>query len=303
MQFKRSFSVMALSVFSLLNLSSSTWAGKASWSTTHNFENVKLMVEKLKADGKKPEEMFFSFDFDGVLGGRRTILKPKDQFERMRDVQAQEEKSAAILTYLNKEKIPFIVNTAASNPCRPRDGQMKAIDLEKSNEGDARYHGLRRSEMPCSDAFKAARDASGGPASFSYPVKDDRNHVMVKQCDCAFSAEYDKDIALLHALNVGKLKPKVVVHIDDGAINIVTMLENLHSRFDIHGFYYPTVPGTTGGAEPMHHESLQILNEKYGSKACGLGDANLHQTKDQIQKLGSATHQIEEKCSPEEKAD
>ena len=73
--------------------------------------------------------------------------------------------------------------------------------------------------------------------------------VKIGRCGHVFSAMYDKHIPIDYVIDKYRLRTRVVIHVDDGLINLKTVMED-HLPQDVIGAYFPTVEGTIMGSEP-----------------------------------------------------
>jgi hypothetical protein len=189
------------------------------------FEDLQFRISCILNSGTYPDQILVSFDFDGTLGARRTSLsknKTKDDKVTISDTHDEEKKSIAMLTYLNERNIPYIVNTAAENPCHA-------------------YDTMQEKKMPMSTYF--GNTISLNKESLLY------RDVNLSRCGHVFSAEYDKHIPIDYVIDKYRLRTRVVIHVDDGLINLKTVMED-HLPQDVIGAYFPTVEGTIMGSEP-----------------------------------------------------
>lgn len=245
--------------------------GTCAWITVQSLEQVKSLVRQLMQENGK--DILLSFDFDGCLSGRRTkrtYITPagptktqaevrREQVERMADQLAQESLSVELLTWLNDQDIPYIINSAASNPCRPRS-QMGARNHQSQFPEEQDVARVQRAGMPCSTRvlrlLNAESQTSDNPQAQQYQQGD----ALVQVCEnCVFSAGYEKHAAILQAIEMFQWKPKVIVHVDDGAVNLETVIRQLCPAYRVIGVFYPTVEGTVMGDEPNQEESLAFL--------------------------------------------
>jgi hypothetical protein len=69
----------------------------------------------------RPEEIAFSFDYDGTLNARALTPSSKTKTMEHRNVEFGVTNTQArdFLEFLNTERVPWFVNTAAENPSRP----------------------------------------------------------------------------------------------------------------------------------------------------------------------------------------
>ena len=224
----------------LHNLNNQHWSryrnknGLIQWSTIDSLDDIRFRIACLLATGNiKPREILVSFDFDGTLGGRRTHKTqwvPKNDPSAIEDTHNEEEKSVQLLTELNRQKIPFFINTAAPNPCRAQETMQQT--------------GMPESVVMNSYINKAAQIEHFG--------------FRVKRCGHVFSAEYDKHVPIDYIIHTYSLPTKVIIHVDDGLVNIRTIVAADFKQNFI-GMYFPTVEGTIIGSEPNVDESLEYL--------------------------------------------
>jgi hypothetical protein len=81
---------------------------------------------------------------------------------------------------------------------------------------------------------------------------DAASGAVTKRDGCVLSTGYDKDATVQQALRVLEMPTKVVVHVDDGEINLVTLARNdpLASAHLLVLAHFPLVPGSAIGGSP-----------------------------------------------------
>ena len=199
--------------------------GDRTWFTMDTFEDLQVRIECMLGSAIHTRQILVSFDFDGTLCARRTSLsknKPKNDAVTVFDTEQEEEKSRAMLTYLNTHKIPYIINTAADNPSHANQTMIQK-------------------KMPMSIYFEKMM----GPDIQSIQYRN----VKILRHGHVFSAGYDKHIPIDYVIQTYRLATRVVIHVDDGLINLKTVMED-HLEQNVVGAYFPTVEGTTIGNEP-----------------------------------------------------
>ena len=239
------------------------------WSTMKNFNDLMFRISCILKSGIKPCEMLISFDFDGTLGARRTEIssgKDKSSIVAIKDTFQEEQKTVDLLEDLNELGIPFFVNTAADNPCRARETMQKR---EYKWKDDVVGH---RSEMPIS-SFLLERgmqhDMKNSESIEHYGQK-------IKQCGHVFSSSYEKHVPIDYIIDFFKLGTKVILHVDDGLINIKTVIDR-GFKAQVFGMYFPTAKNTIIGNEPGHKKAFEYLkNLEIGSVNC---DSIIHKSR------------------------
>jgi len=102
--------------------------GSKQWTTIADFSDLKNRIRCLLIQYTNPLSILVSFDFDGTLGARRSVVssgQPKEHPLSRQDTFDQEMLSVDILQFLNAMGVPFFVNTAASNPCRAHEAMSQ----------------------------------------------------------------------------------------------------------------------------------------------------------------------------------
>lgn len=213
--------------------------GLAQWSTIDSLDDIRFRISCLLGTGNiKRHEILVSFDFDGTLGGRRTHKTQwvaKSDPNAIEDTQNEERKSVQLLEELNTQGIPFFVNTAAPNPCRAHET-------------------MQQTGMPESVALNRYIKHSGSSEIEHFGFR-------VKRCGHVFSSEYDKHVPIDYVIHTYNLPTKVIIHVDDGLVNIRTIVA-ANFKQDFIGMYFPTVEGTIIGDEPNVDESIDYLLSK-----------------------------------------
>jgi hypothetical protein len=206
------------------------------------FNDLKFRVSCLLQTGHfTPNEILVSFDFDGTLGARRSQKSQfREKLDRLsiEDTHDQEKLSVDMMHDLNTRGIPYFVNTAAENPCRAR---------ESMNLHHAR-------QMPPSTVL-----LQHGLNHTTTPETIDHFGTRLKRCGHVLSAMYDKHVPIDYILHNLRLPTKVIIHVDDGIINLKTVLGAGFTQ-DVIGMYFPTIEGTIIGTEPNTDEAYQYLN-------------------------------------------
>jgi hypothetical protein len=236
--------------------------GMKQWTTITDFDDLKNRIHCLLRKYTDPLSLLISFDFDGTLGARRSMLssgKTKDHKLSKQDTFDQEIQSVDVLNFLNTKGVPFFVNTAANNPCRAKEAMSSNDHYEQT-----------RPAMPMSSVLIQA--------GMSTETREDLVHYGVRfaRCGHSFSAEYEKHVPIDYVIDTYKLPTKVIIHVDDGIINIQTVLAAGFTQHVI-GMYFPTVEGTTIGEEPNKDAAFDYLYSptenirSIGLTACGAG--------------------------------
>ena len=226
--------------------------GPKKWSTINDLNEVLFRIHCLLKAGISADEILVSFDFDGTLGARRSIKSaflPKDDPVSNHDTYDQEMKSVTVLDQLNKLNIPYFVNTAADNPCMA----MESMHGHRYEIGRDTKVETRRSSMPISTILiEKHMENIGKEKAFSFHGKN------LRQCGHVLSAGYDKHVPIDYIINNFNLSTKVIIHVDDGLINLQTVMERGFGQSVI-GLYFPTIVGTTFGNEPNEDEALEYM--------------------------------------------
>ena len=98
----------------------------------------------------------------------------------------------------------------------------------------------------------------------------------LSRCGHSFSAEYEKHIPIDYVIETCKLPTKVIIHVDDGIINLQTVLAADFPQHVI-GMYFPTIDGTIIGEEPNADGAFDYLYspreniQSIGLESCGAG--------------------------------
>jgi hypothetical protein len=232
------------------------------WTTIAGFDDLKNRIQCLLRQYKDPLSLLVSFDFDGTLASRRSLLssgEPKNNKLSKQDTFDQEILSVDVLNFLNMKGVPFFVNTAAENPCRAHEA------MAANN-----YYEQTRPAMPMSSVLTQS--------GMSTTTRENLLHygARLSRCGHSFSAAYEKHIPIDYVIDTYKLPTKVIIHVDDGIINIQTVLAAGFSQHVI-GMYFPTVEGTVFGDEPNEDFAFDYLYSptenirSIGLTACGAG--------------------------------
>lgn len=187
--------------------------------------DVKTLVQQLMAKGHTPHDIFISLDFDG------TLTRKKNKGDARLDPEAQGA-TKDLLTFLKTQDIPFVVNTAASDPASV-------------------YTAFRVIGAPLPVRFGTSCQG------FSKRVSsEDFQGVSVKRCDFVMSGAYDKDITLHYAISKLDHAPQTVIHVDDASAMVTRIFDDatLSARYDVYAVFYPPhfhtdEPGQEEGAQ------------------------------------------------------
>ena len=220
------------------------------WSTINDFSDLKFRISCLLESNIKPSELLISFDFDGTLGARRSkmsIGRDKTSIEAVQDTYIEEGKTVELLHNLNNLGIPFFVNTAAPNPCRARETMKK----RQYRWEDVDHY---RPEMPMSSFLIEKGMEPELEKSVDYYGQ------KIKQCGHVLSALYEKHVPIDYIIDKFKLDTKVILHVDDGLINIKTVLDR-GFKSNVIGMYFPTEEGTIIGYEPGFDMSYNHIKD------------------------------------------
>jgi hypothetical protein len=207
--------------------------GKLLFVSVEHWADLWCLAKRLQLS-YAPDEILFSFDYDGTLNARALTAhtKGKTQKEKLAEYHDTNKQARDFLAYLNEAGIPWFVNTAAENPSRPSE-EMKM---------DAAEFGKVRKE--CSPYWTPL------PRNATY--EDAESGVVTKRDGCVLSSGYDKDATILQARKALRLPTKVTVHVDDGEINLYTLAANAEltrSQLTVLA-HFPLVPGSFFGSEP-----------------------------------------------------
>lgn len=241
------------------------------WSTIDELDDVKFRIVCLLESGLDPMQILVSFDFDGTLGARRTVESQglsKTNPKSVRDTHREEAKSTDLLTHLNRLGIPYFVNTAANDPQHAYDTMVSI--------------GMPFSDKICTKGTKTIQHKD----YFGYKIN---------QCGSVFSAAYDKHVPIDFVIQTCKLDTKVVIHVDDGIVNIRTVIESNLQR-DLIGMYFPTVEGTVIGSEPDKTSSFQYLYSDT-TAATSLEARRCQEAQDRVHASGSREHPFASKAA------
>jgi hypothetical protein len=214
------------------------------------------LIVHLTSHGLRPEELLVSMDFDGTLSGRMIHANmPRNSMEYNAEKAEQEIVACHFLRELDARGIAFIINTAASSASQVRH-EMKARTYGESQ---------RPNMLPCS-LFDDTEEILLVDYTKDQPH---RGVIHVQRAGCVFSAQYDKDASIHAAIELlltklNRPSPRLVIHVDDGAMNCVTVLQGLERNvFHAIGVYYPPLPGVVQHPEPYEEEAIQILRDSF----------------------------------------
>lgn len=213
--------------------------GNTKWKTITELREVLHKVECLMDGGIEAKNILVSFDFDGTLAARGTVesagLDRRSQ-EAKRVVYLEELKTIDVLNTLNDKNIPYFVNTANPSVCTARD------DMEKH---EFNFYGSKHiRNMPFSKVLtKNELDR------VKSKIRTEHMGKPLNICGNVLSARYGKEVPIDYVISHYKLPTKIIIHVDDGIINLKNVMERGFSQLVI-GLYFPTVKGTAGGAEP-----------------------------------------------------
>ena len=228
--------------------------GPKKWSTINDLHEVLFRIHCLLKAGISADEILVSFDFDGTLGARRSMKSmflQKDNPVSHQDTYDQEMKSVQVLDKLNKLKIPYFVNIANDNPCRA----MESMHEHRYEIGHDTKVEKQRSSMPISTILiEKHMENIGIEKAFSFHGKN------LRQCGHVLSAGYDKHVPIDYVITNFNLSTKVIIHVDDGPINIQTVMERGFDQCVI-GLYFPTIGATSFVKEPNEDEALDYMYE------------------------------------------
>ena len=161
--------------------------------------------------------------------------------------------SITLLTFLNEKGIPFIINTTAENPCQA--ASTMAARTYRSKDKRERT----RMEVPSSTALLAL-SVLPYEKKMHHPTEYSYRGTILRTCGHVLSAQYEKHVPIQYMIETYDLPTLAIIHVDDGFVNIRTVLDEGFEQH-VFGLYYPTVIGTTVGAEPAHEDSLKHVSE------------------------------------------
>jgi hypothetical protein len=219
--------------------------GPKQWTNISGFDDLKNRIRCLLIEYQDPLSILVSFDFDGTLGARRSKVSigyTKDDCLSRQDTFNQEMYSVDILKVLNDKGVPFFVNTAAANPRRAHEAMAENNHYERS-----------RPEMPMSSVLHELGLCTQTEEKIVHYGAD------ILRCGHALSAGYDKNIPIDYVMCTCNLKPQVIIHVDDGIINLQTVLSAGFPQRVI-GMYFPTIDGMIIGDEPNAESALEYLS-------------------------------------------
>ena len=163
---------------------------------------------------------------------------PKEDRRSKYDTWDQERRSVTILDTLNEMGIPFFINTAAPNPC----GAYGSL---------GNFHNIRGIMRPSVVLVRMGLSSDGREQIPHFGT-------TINRCGHVLSAEYEKHVPIDYIITQYQLPTTIIIHVDDGLINLKTVLESGFTQ-DVIGLYFPTVDNTTIGDEPNKEEALSYL--------------------------------------------
>jgi hypothetical protein len=200
------------------------------------------LIKDLKID---PSELLVSFDMDLTIKGPQVVTEGRPSFG-FRESQT----TLDALTDLSTQGINFIINSAA--------GAHSTASIWNA----ALHLGVPRNsrfDTNCTYTNPDTNRIDTRNATLSH-----YNDFIVGQCDQVVSAGYDKEVGIEYFIETYQLAPSWIIHIDDGAINILNLYEHFkgNSKYKFLGLYYPHA---LSSGEPFQEESEDALNPLFYS--------------------------------------
>ena len=228
-----------------------------------DWHDVWCLTKKLLKNAQ-PNEILFSVDYDGTLDARGTSPLTLDKTLAQMTAEAYQTNLLAreFLKFLDDMKIPWFVNTAARLPSRPLAEMYVSDDaaLGRVHKTCSPYFsfpgidgsdGLKtRSEIKLKSTTtttttttttsKPTRRPSTTTTTPPPPPKIDRSKTT--HSGCVFSTGWSKEKTIAYAIKLLVVPPKIVVHLDDLAINMRRLAcdVELTTRYKLVLAYFPT---------------------------------------------------------------
>ena len=201
------------------------------------------------AGGVASADILVSFDWDGTLNGGRVV-----EGKRVLGVRDGEQ-TFELINYLNSNGIPYFINTAAG-PTRVavvRTAMLVAGMQERSGGP------FVKRELKCSTELSQGCNGDLGKA-----VTHRVGTSVIGQCDCVFSAEYEKTKVIEFVIEKFHPRPRVVIHVDDSALMVKEGFEVFSSApFEFQGVFYPPL-GVSAHPEPGQEEAERFIDSHLG---------------------------------------
>ena len=226
-----------------------------------DWHDVWCLTKKLLKNAQ-PNEILFSVDYDGTLDARGTSPLTLDKTLAQMTSEAYQTNLLAreFLKFLDDMKIPWFVNTAARLPSRPLAEMYVSDDaaLGRVHKTCSPYFsfpgidgsdGLKtRSEIKLKSTTTTTTTPTTSkptrrPSTTTTtppPPKIDRSKTT--HSGCVFSTGWSKEKTIAYAIKLLVVPPKIVVHLDDLAINMRRLAcdVELTTRYKLVLAYFPT---------------------------------------------------------------
>jgi hypothetical protein len=199
------------------------------------------IIEIIEKSGIEPKDIIVGFDFDGTLNlptidATRPILKRA----------ALRDGALELLDYLKLKEMRSVIITAAY-------GAVDQIPITLGQMGIVFESSIFYNSFPNNSKTKFGLKYE--QTRFKFGDVD----MNIRQCYGIVSAEsmYDKQISMEYILQRYNLNPKLIIYIDDGVVNVVTMYHHFtHKDVPICVAYFPH---SKSHEEPNHEECLKEI--------------------------------------------